>query len=239
MRRLSLLAAFLLCFSLIPVSAQRGGARGGFAGHGGFGGHGIGMGRPSGGHAFGGSHFGGGTFFGGDPFFHQSFKFSGGLFHGRGFHHCWRCGAGFGFPWYASFGYGYYDPFLWGDWNSSYNSDWQQEQQAQLANQMNALNIREQELRQREDELRAREEQEAYARQPQARNETPVQPVPPTVLVFRDQHQQEITNYAISGKTLWVLSDHVLTKKIPLTDLDLTATAKLNDERGVEFQVPK
>lgn len=239
MRRLSLLAAFLLCLSLIPVSAQRGGARGGFggrggfAGHGGFGGHGMGMGNPSG----GGRHFGRGTFFGGDPFFHQGFTFGGGRLHHGGFRHCWRCRAGFGFPWFAGFGYGYYDPFLWGD--SSYNDDWQQEQEIQFASQMNALNSREQELRQREDELRAREEQDAYARQPQARNETPVQPVPSTVLVFRDQHQQEITNYAISGKTLWVLSDHVLTKKIPLTDLDLTATAKLNDERGVEFQVPK
>ncbi len=106
---------------------------------------------------------------------------------------------------------------------------------------MNALNLQEQNLREREEWLREREEQDAYARQAQPRTEAPApaKPQPATVLVFRDQHQQEITNYAISGSTLWVLNDHLAAKKIPLTDLDLTATAKANDERGIEFQVPK
>lgn len=235
MRRLFILAAFLVVLSLVPVSAQRGGVRGGFGGHGGFGGRGGSMGHV-GGHAFGGAPFGGVPFGG--------FKFSGGRgFRGHGFHHCFACRRGFGFPWYAGWGYGYYDPFWW-DWSSSDNYDQYdqgREQEILLANQMNALNLQEQNLREREGWLRQREEEDAYARQAQTPTEAPApaKPEPATVLVFRDQHQQEITNYAISGSTLWVLNDHVVAKKIPLTDLDLTATAKANDERGIEFQIPK
>jgi hypothetical protein len=58
------------------------------------------------------------------------------------------------------------------------------------------------------------------------------------VLVFRDQHQQEVQNYAIADGTLWVLSAQSA-KKIPLAALDLDATRKVNDDRGVEFQLPR
>lgn len=65
----------------------------------------------------------------------------------------------------------------------------------------------------------------------------PVVPQPSTLLVFKDGHQQEISNYAIVGATLYDLSDG-RTKKVELADLDLTATVKQNDQRGVEFQLP-
>jgi hypothetical protein len=61
-------------------------------------------------------------------------------------------------------------------------------------------------------------------------------PIDPTVLVFRDGHQQEVTNYAIMGQTVYVF-DH-RTQKIALTDLDVAATIKVNDDRGVDFHVP-
>jgi hypothetical protein len=61
---------------------------------------------------------------------------------------------------------------------------------------------------------------------------------PATALVFRDKHVEEIRNYAISGGTLWVFGDQSA-KKIPLAQLDLAATAKMNDERGVDFQIPR
>lgn len=61
---------------------------------------------------------------------------------------------------------------------------------------------------------------------------------PATALVFRDRHVEEIRNYAISGGTLWVFGDQSA-KKIPLAQLDLPATAKMNDERGVNFQIPR
>jgi len=60
----------------------------------------------------------------------------------------------------------------------------------------------------------------------------------PTLLVFRDGHQQEIRNYAIVGPMLWDFGAKG-THKIPLSDLDLDTTRKLNDERGVEFVLPK
>jgi len=60
---------------------------------------------------------------------------------------------------------------------------------------------------------------------------------PDTVLVFRDGHTTEIKNYAIKGDLLYDLSDG-RTKKIALADLDLAATRKKNDDRGVDFQLP-
>lgn len=59
----------------------------------------------------------------------------------------------------------------------------------------------------------------------------------PVVLIYRDGHQQEVTNYAIVGPTLYDLGTFVA-HKIPLTDLNLQATIKANDDRGVEFTVP-
>ena len=61
-------------------------------------------------------------------------------------------------------------------------------------------------------------------------------PVEPTVLVFRDGHQQQVNNYAIMGQTVYVFDSR--TQKISLSDLDVPATIKLNDDRGVEFQLP-
>jgi hypothetical protein len=57
------------------------------------------------------------------------------------------------------------------------------------------------------------------------------------VLVFTDKHTQEVENYAIVGQTLWVFSELRATK-IPLSSLDLDATTKANEERGVDFHVP-
>ena len=61
-------------------------------------------------------------------------------------------------------------------------------------------------------------------------------PMEPTVLVFRDGHQQEVTNYAIMGQTIYVFGDHL--RKIALADLDVPATIKTNDDRGMEFKIP-
>lgn len=65
----------------------------------------------------------------------------------------------------------------------------------------------------------------------------PVVSQPSTVLIFKDGHQQEVSNYAIVGGTLYDLSAGY-SKKLQLEDLDLTATTKENDQRGVEFQLP-
>ena len=60
----------------------------------------------------------------------------------------------------------------------------------------------------------------------------------PTLLVFNDKHSQEVRNYAIVGQTLWIFSEQRATK-LPLSSLDIDATRKANDERGLDFQVPQ
>ncbi len=59
-----------------------------------------------------------------------------------------------------------------------------------------------------------------------------------TVLVFRDGHREEVQNYAIVGKVLFDFGD-MKSHKIQLAELDLPATVKENEERGVEFNVPR
>ncbi len=58
-----------------------------------------------------------------------------------------------------------------------------------------------------------------------------------TVLVYRDGHAEEIQNYAIVGKTIWVFNE-ARARKIPLADLDLAATKRDNEDRGIDFVVP-
>ncbi len=106
-----------------------------------------------------------------------------------------------------------------------------------LAREMDAANQEEQNAREQQDWSRDIEQDSFAPRRQVGREEVP-SVGPATVLVFRDQHRLEVQNYAIAGGMLWVLSEQV-TKKIPLVDLDLEATAKLNDERGVDFQVPE
>ena len=71
----------------------------------------------------------------------------------------------------------------------------------------------------------------------QAAAELPEPPQPPTVLVFKDGRQLEVGNYAIVSQTLYDLTPGHR-RKIALADLDLSATEKQNDDRGVTFQLP-
>ena len=77
----------------------------------------------------------------------------------------------------------------------------------------------------------------------QARQVRP-QPLPlveentPTILVFRDGHRSKTRNYAIVGKTLWMLTE-LRARKIPMSDLDVEATRKVNGDRGVEVPLPE
>jgi hypothetical protein len=89
-----------------------------------------------------------------------------------------------------------------------------------------------------EEVARLRAERELDA----ARNSAP-QPPPKaqiraeTVLVYRNHHTEEIENYAIVGKTLWVFTEQ-RSRKIPIAELDVPATTKANDARGIDFQMP-
>jgi len=97
---------------------------------------------------------------------------------------------------------------------------------------MNEESLEEQSMRQPGD-------QDIYARfaPTQASEGAPSDPGPATVLVFRDQRTQETRNYAIVGQTLWDFEARG-SKRIPLTDLDLEATAEANEARGLEFRLP-
>ena len=59
---------------------------------------------------------------------------------------------------------------------------------------------------------------------------------PATVFIFKDGRQFETKNYAIMGGTLFDFSGKVL-KKVPVDDLDSTATVKANDDRGVQVKL--
>ena len=60
---------------------------------------------------------------------------------------------------------------------------------------------------------------------------------PQTVLVFKDGHQLEVQNYAVIGDQLYDLTPGHR-RKIALAELDLTATATQNDDRGIDFELP-
>ncbi|MFZ0480864.1 MAG: hypothetical protein WAL71_17115, partial [Terriglobales bacterium] len=70
--------------------------------------------------------------------------------------------------------------------------------------------------------------------------EEPPEPVvaqPSTILVYKDGHRVGVLNYAIVGDALFdFVEEHA--RKIPLSELDLAATAKANDALGVEFKLP-
>ena len=259
MRRLISIAAFALLLTL-PVWAQRGGGHGG-GGHagggmhaGGFAGHGGG-GHIGGGRSFSGVHSGSMRSRSGfSRGFNQSFNrgFSRVPFRDRGFrdhrrhdfdrfgfrNNCFGFGCSAWGGWYPWWG-GYYD--LWSTWEDEdrrFDEDYYR--QYEIANQWNQQNLEQQRMMRQEE---ADGDQDFYAPRSSDRRPAydsasqPQEPVPATVLVFRDQHREEVSNYAIVGQTLWNYSVQ-RTKKIPLADLDMIATEKANDDRGVTFRVP-
>jgi hypothetical protein len=239
MRRLFSIAAFFVVVAVVSAPAQRGGMHSSGS-HSGFSGRSGSVGHGSGGAHIGGTRFSGGHIssgFGsrlgpGSGLFSRGDHSRGGRFHDHEFRRrCLGC-FGYGYPFYS-----YYDPYWWNDSYSSYNADYERDRQE--ANEMNAENLEEQ---------RMREDQDAYAKPRSgrtsvaanvARPREEANEAPTTALVFLDRHVEEVKNYAIAGGTLWVLNDHQAGKKIPLAQLDLAATSKMNDDRGVDFQVPR
>lgn len=264
MRRLITIAAVALLFT-VPVWAQRGGGHGGGGHVGGGGMHGGGgfAGHGGGAHVGGGRSIGGGVHSGGmrpSPGFTRGFNhssnrgFSHSSFHERGFrghrHHdfdrfgfrnnCFGFGCSAWGSWYPWWGGGYWDP-VWSTWDDEdrrFDEDYYR--QLDIADRWNQQNLEQQRMMRQEEEDG---DQDAYAPRSSERRPAydsasqPEEPAPATVLVFRDQHREEISNYAIVGQTLWSYSVP-RTKKIPLADLDVAATEKANDDRGVAFRLP-
>ena len=238
MRRWWSIATFSLILLTLPVWAQHRGGGGGHSGGGGghFGG--------------GGAHFAShGGFAGHSSAVHASGGFRGGGFgrgsgiHGRTgnrFHHHHGFDGRRGFypyyPYASYYPYGYYgydDPFFYDTENEDQDSyasvPYQAPSDTAPYPEDSGLRSDVQALSGKIDRLQA--DVEARSRKPEQE--------PTTALVFRDQHVEEVRNYAIARGTLWVLNDHQTGKKIPLAQLDLAATVKMNDDRGVDFQVPR
>src|SRR5579862_4969258 len=104
------------------------------------------------------------------------------------------------------------------------------EQEPQLAAQVGNLTA---EVEMMREDQEAHEIHDATPEPPPVPEEKP----PTTVLVFRDGFQAQVQNYAILGKTLWIFGDQ-RTRQVSLADLDLAATKRVNEERGVDFIAP-
>jgi hypothetical protein len=131
--------------------------------------------------------------------------------------------------WYPYAGWWYGDPG-WYD-NSSYPAP------NYSPSDYGAETGREQEQQAEIDRLR---EEVAGLREARASSQAPPSEAEsePTQLIFRDQHTEAVKNYAIMGQSLWVLTSG-RSKKIPLSQLDLIATKKANEDNGVEFKIPR
>jgi hypothetical protein len=266
MRRPLAIATFVLLLVSMPAAAQHGMGHAG-GGHAGFGGGGH-MGGFSGHSGFSGAHVSGGMrvapgpsrgfahgpsfaqrsfsqrgfqqrSFSNRPFLHDDFRRHHNRFN-RFNNNCFGFACrGFYYPWAYT---GFYDPYWWWDSGASSSYDEDYERNRAEANEMNQQSLAEQRMRRQEEADGDQDSynQDTYARESSARSvpapESVDPAVPATVLIFRDQRQQEVRNYAIVGQTLWSFGPR--TQKIPLADLDLAATTKANDDRGLTFRVP-
>jgi hypothetical protein len=237
MRRWLAVAAVGAAFLTMPLWAQRRG--GGFAGHAGFASHGssfAGHGSMMAGHGSmmssrgfgfsgigrGGPHFGTGfnrSFR--SPFFSHGHRF----FRSRGFGS--RFGPYYGYPFNYPWYYGDYESYPSYDSGAYYPQDngAAQEEQAQIDRLENEVERLRQERQGRES---------TNTTQSQSQTDLHSQ----TELVFRDKRTEEVQNYAIVGQTFWIF-DQQRTTKVSLSDLDIPATIKANDARGVDFELPR
>jgi hypothetical protein len=72
--------------------------------------------------------------------------------------------------------------------------------------------------------------------------QTAAKELPGAVLVFRDSHREEISEYTIADGVLYTRADYYTSgswnRKIELSSLNLPETLKSNQSRGVRFQLP-
>ncbi len=70
----------------------------------------------------------------------------------------------------------------------------------------------------------------------------PPRELPPAILVFHDGRREEVSDYTIMSGTIYSKADYWTTgswsRKIQIADLDVPATLRLNQQRGVKFVLP-
>jgi hypothetical protein len=200
---------------------RRGGGGGSFGGHAGFSSHG----------SFGGGMTGRGFGFSGSS---RSFHFGSG-FNRPSFNHprfvTRRPYFGYG----GYYGYPYYGYPFYNDDSGYYPSDNYVDSGAYAPDQGDSQQ-QQAEINRLEDEVARLRQDRSSAARTQAPSKPDLHSL--TELVFQDKHTQEIQNYAIVGQTFWIF-DGPQTKKISISELDVPATIKANDARGVDFQLPR
>ena len=228
------LGAVLLSTPLWGQRGGRGGMPAGGAGHGGFVSHG------GGGFSHGPVHVGGSPGSGGHypshgyPY-HPYYRYP---------YYAGRYAMGSGYPW----GYYGYDAYAYPGWGfgvsvgDSY-ADEAQSYPAYAYAYPDDSSAYAQNGQIQQDEIDRLNRQVGRLQEQQAsRSAPPPQPKPQvhadTVLVFRDKHTEEIQNYALVGNTLWVFTE-LHARKIPVQNLDVLATTKANEDRGIDFRLPQ
>ncbi len=240
-----------LCTILLaaPAWGQRGGGHGGGGFHGGGGGfHGGGFaGGPRGGY-WGGGFRGNGWGYSGYGYRGWGWGYRG---YGWGYRRWgwgypgWGWGWGWSYPWWGWSWYPWWGWSSWDDFDSSYPSD------AYLASNYSAQpypstvyvtsapspGYSYSQQNQTQEEIDSLKDQVAQLRSQQEEKSASAEAHAKTVLVYRDGHTEQIDNYAIAGKTLWVFNE-TRARRVALSDLDLTATKRDNEDRGIDFIIP-
>ncbi len=76
--------------------------------------------------------------------------------------------------------------------------------------------------------------QQAQPQQYAMQQEPPPPPQVPVTLVLRDGHQLQVQNYAVMDQTFWDFTRQPV-RKIPLSSIDVAASAKATEAKGGEF----
>jgi hypothetical protein len=171
---------------------------------------------------------------------------------GRGYGYGWgwrgnpyRWGWGWGYPWGWNWGSWWWPGWSWGwnwgAWDNSFDYSSDNSAASNYSSQPYVYATPDSgyspdsqtqdeisDLRSQVDQLRAQQDS-AQSRAAQIHAET--------VLVYRDGHTEEVENYAIVGKTLWIFNQSHA-RRVQLSELDLAATKRDNEDRGIEFVVP-
>lgn len=241
------LSAALCALLTLPVWGQRGG--GGHGGMGGGGARGFSGGGYRGGGYAGSYSYRGGAGYSRAPGYAGAYR--GGYWNGgyrgygynrRGYPYRGYPYRGYGWGWgYPGWGFGYAGWPWWG-WGGGYygnsyysyypsdtysvqpyayppSGDYSQDNQTQdqidrLTGEVNQLRSQQSSRQSQAAEIRAQ-----------------------TVLVYRDGHTEQVQNYAIVGKTIWIF-DESRARKVALSELDLPATKRDNEDRGIDFLLP-
>lgn len=158
---------------------------------------------------------------------------------------------GYRYPWYA---WGYY-PYLYsyGGWgypsNFWYDTGYSNDYGAYTAPAYPAYDyagqqaeqIQQQEIERLNNEverLRDQEDGQRYAQQPPPAPASNPTIHAETVLVFRDKHVEQVENYAVVGQVIWIFNEQ-RARKVPISQIDVPATTKANEDRGIDFRLPR